>query len=179
MIEIIQNRYAVSAFGVVYSLINNAGNPRKSPKALKPYVNPETGYEQISLALESGVTTGLVHRLVALAYVPNPENKPEVNHIDGVKTNNAYSNLEWVTTSENALHAFELGLRIPSKPWLGKTGKDCPNSRAVIQMDLFGNFIQEFPSMADAQRAGFSQGNISSVISGKRKSHKGYLWAFA
>ena len=61
-----------------------------------------------------------IHRLVAENFIPNPENKKEVNHIDGNKHNNHVSNLEWVTTSENRLHAFRTGLQKPTYGYLGK-----------------------------------------------------------
>lgn len=56
-----------------------------------------------------------IHRLVAMHFIPNSKNKPEVNHIDGIKSNNSKSNLEWATVSENALHAFKIGLRVSQK----------------------------------------------------------------
>lgn len=72
----------------------------------------ESGY--LSVGLSNGTKTDFgIHRLVALAYIPNPENKPYVNHKDGVKTNNDVSNLEWVTPSENMLHAVSTGLLKP------------------------------------------------------------------
>lgn len=75
------------------------------------------GYKQVGLYnnILNITQTFRVHRLVAQAYIPNPENKPEVNHIDGIKTNNHALNLEWVTSSENKLHAYKIGLQVPKK----------------------------------------------------------------
>lgn len=80
----------------------------------KQYVGGK-GYAQVSVSVGKGKhTCVLVHRLVAEAFVPNPDNKPEVNHIDGNKSNNSADNLEWVSSSENKIHAYNsLGVR----PW--------------------------------------------------------------
>lgn len=79
----------------------------KSNKYLKTRFN-EFGYECASLLNDEGHRQNVkVHRLVAMAFIPNPENKPEVNHIDGDKSNNNVSNLEWVTSKENKAHAWK------------------------------------------------------------------------
>ena len=67
-------------------------------------------YEKVLLSKNGVGKTFLIHRLVAKAFIPNPENKPEVNHIDGNKKNNCVENLEWMTCSENTKHAFDTGL---------------------------------------------------------------------
>ena len=182
MLEIIPTRYAVDRHGNVYSLRNNAGNRREIPMIMKPQLSSSGYLYVIGYVEENGIVKKkllLIHRLVALAFIPNPQNKPEVNHKNGVKTINRKSNLEWVTKSENAVHAFEMGLRSLPPSMLGRINEDCPNSKAILQLDKAGNILQTFPSMQEAQRQGFSQGNISSVISGKRKSHKGFLWKLA
>lgn len=183
MIEIIPDRYAVDQHGTVYSLRNNAGNRRAIPLTMKPGLNRQGGYLQLVLYIDQGGTVirqlTLVHRLVAKAYIPNPLNKPEINHRDGIKINNQVWNLEWVTESENAIHAYELGLRKAQTPVKkGDINERCHNSKPINQMDMNGNVLVTFPSMAEARRQGFSQGNISAVISGKRGSHKGFKWEF-
>ena len=173
MIEVANGDLMVDSLGNVYSVYNNAGNKRVKPK-LRKLFSHKGGYQSVR-------TTNacyLVHRLVAIAYVPNPLNKPEVNHKDGIKDNNVVTNLEWVTVSENAIHAFKNRLRTTNNGLKGRTNALSALSKQVVQMDLEGNVLQVFPSLAEAQRQGFSQGNISSVIAGNRKSHKGFLWAF-
>ena len=80
----------------------------------------------------------LVHRLVANAFIPNPENKRCINHKDGNKKNNNINNLEWVSYSENMKHAYRTGLAIPPQTWLGKFGKSHPMSKPINQYTLQG-----------------------------------------
>jgi len=70
----------------------------------------KSGYPAVGLKVGRKTRVWLIHRLLALAFIPNPESKPQVNHIDGVKTNFALSNLEWATDAENKLHAYRIGL---------------------------------------------------------------------
>jgi len=103
-IEIVKN-YFVNSSGEVYN---------KDGMRLKTSVSRD-GYEIIPHWVDGKFKTRPVHRWVAEAFIPNPENKPCVNHIDGSKTNNKVSNLEWVTYSENTIHALETGLKIVQK----------------------------------------------------------------
>ena len=103
---ILPDRYLVNSIGEVFSIRSN----RLISQRLDRY-----GYPRVNLYEGTKNHTVTVHRLVAKAFVPNPDNLPEVNHIDGVKTNNSADNLEWVSSSENQKHAFKLGLQKGNK----------------------------------------------------------------
>lgn len=94
MIKNIDSRYSIDELGNVYS----------DGKRLNPPKYP-TGYVVVKLYRNGGYTRVGVHRLVASAFIPNPENKPFVNHKNGIKHDNNVSNLEWVTSHENHIHA--------------------------------------------------------------------------
>lgn len=101
-----ERAYEVSSQGRIRSYVN-----RSQPRALKPFIRCH-GYYGISLG--AGFTA-LLHRVVALTFIQNPFNLPEVNHIDGEKGNNSVQNLEWVTSSQNKRHACALGLMKPPR----------------------------------------------------------------
>ena len=99
-----ENLYAVDEHGNVYSLVTTASR-RKG--VLKPH--PKNGYLAVNLYKDGKVKHFYIHRLVAEAFIPNPENLPCVNHINANKQDNAVGNLEWCTQSENILHCSKLG----------------------------------------------------------------------
>lgn len=110
-----EGKYQISNLARVKSLnrvvIRGNGVPQTiKERILKTCLNP-SGYEHA--VVQNGVKTKhlSVHRLVAIAFIDNPKGKKYINHIDGVKTNNQISNLEWVTRSENELHAHRIGLK--------------------------------------------------------------------
>src|SRR6185312_2349330 len=133
--------------------VNENGDVKNPSGHIKKQQVDKDGYYRIWLSKRSKKSPFRVNRLVAVAFIDNPENKPVCNHIDGDKKNNHVSNLEWVTRSENDLHAFALGLR---KPKCGGT------SKAVEQYDMQGNFITKYNSISHASReTGFTIANIS------------------
>ncbi len=138
------------------------------------------GYPQIFLSKDNIRTHRSIHRLVASAFILNPYNKPEVNHIDGVKSNNDYRNLEWMTSSENAIHAISLGLKIPPIcPFIGKFGKDNPKSKEILQLNMMGELIAEFGSQHEAQReTKINNAHISEACNNIRRSAGGFIWRF-
>jgi hypothetical protein len=97
--------------GFVYTADESGRIFGKDKVELKQRLNPD-GCPQVTLGNKKIKRTGVrIHQIVCRLFVDNPKNKPEVNHIDGIKTNNHYTNLEWNTRSEQMLHAFRLGLK--------------------------------------------------------------------
>ena len=146
--------------------VSNLGKVRniKSGIMLKPWFTKD-GYLRHCLYKHNKRKNLLLHRIIATAFIDNPEGKPCVNHIDENKLNNDLSNLEWCTAKENMIH----GTR--TKRAAEKL------SQKVIQLDLNGNVLNEFESMVQAgQETGVSRSNISSCCNGKRKSAGGYKW---
>lgn len=135
-------------------------------------------YYQVNLVDKQKTKTTHIHRLVAEAFIDNPDNKPQVNHKDGNGLNNNVSNLEWVTQSENTTHAYRVLGRVPST--LGKFGESSPKARAVIQLSLSGDFIKRWGSGSEAVRGGgFDSGSITRCCQGVYSSHKNYKWRYA
>jgi hypothetical protein len=99
--------YLVSMDGDVFSRYDLLGTEMRK---MKPYIST-TGYPSVTLSHNDIKKNMSIHRLVAMAFVPNPDNKPLVNHLDGDKMNAKASNLQWVTGSENQRHSFMLGGR--------------------------------------------------------------------
>lgn len=127
------------------------------------------GYLQVCLTKNGKYQTFLVHRLVAQTFIPNLENKPQVNHIDGDKENNFVDNLEWVTSSENIRHAFNNGLKKPN------------NQRKVNQYDLENNFIKTWNSITNflkENNINIKSSCISNCCKGRISTAYGYKWKY-
>ena len=162
--------YQVSNLGRVKSLaryVNSKGGSQRLVKEciLVPVLT-SNGYLKVSLNNATRKTFN-IHRLVAEAFIPNPDNKPQVNHIDENKTDNTVTNLNWMTSKENINHGTAITRRIAT------TTNDSNRSQSVT------NGIDIFPSMHEASRiTGIHQGSISNVCKGKRYYAGGYHWEY-
>lgn len=157
--------YQISSFGRVKSL--KFGKERilsTSPNG--------SGYLNVVLCKKGFKPfNGGTHRLVALHFIDNPENKEQVNHIDGCKTNNKVENLEWNTSSENTQHSYDVGL--------SKKGKDSTSSKIIYQYTLDNIFIKKWDCIRDVQRElNIKQSNISVCAKGKVKTAGGFRWSY-
>ena len=146
----------------------------------------ELGYMRVALVCGEERFSKRVHRLVAEAFVENPDGKPEVNHIDGNKKNNCVENLEWVTPAENSKHAFESGLKENVRKWAVKMGKQYGGKyvaerkkRPVVVTNIKTGESFVCGSQKEAgEITGATQGNIWEVLNGKRRMSKGYTFCY-
>ena len=167
----------VSNYGRVKSIGRSWFNG-KTTITMKPYIMKQkigtTGYFMLRLTNNKVSKTLRTHRLIAIAFIPNPDNKREVNHKDGDKINNLLSNLEWSTPSENIIHSIETGLRKYKKGY-----SNLKISVPIVQMDKNGVYIKTWNSGHDACKSlGVSQGNISQALRGKLKTYAGFTWKY-
>lgn len=131
-IEGYEGLYQISNFGKVKSLSKHCGFGKgytTKEIILKPHLR--LGYITFTLYKNGIPKTFSAHRLVANAFIPNIENKPQVNHINGIKTDNSIKNLEWVTNSENVKHAFDTGLKHTSAKQKAKASINGIRSRKL------------------------------------------------
>ncbi|MGH2435041.1 MAG: NUMOD4 motif-containing HNH endonuclease [Pseudomonas sp.] len=146
--------YWVSSHGRVCSLKG------RDPIILKP--GDSAGYHSVNLLKNGSQKSTKIHRLVAEAFLENPDGFPTVNHKDGDKLNNRTENLEWTSYSENNRHALYSGLK--------------SQVIAVVAIPVSGAVGYYFPSMSATKNMGFCQGAVSAVCLGKKRTHHGFRW---
>lgn len=170
--------YEASTEGRIRTYINK-GNKQlltKIPSLINGSLKSQ-GYLRVTLGVGNKISTGK-HRVIALTFLENPENKPEVNHKNGIKTDNRLVNLEYVTRVENQIHSWEKLGRVGG--WKGKLGKEHHASKRVRQRDKFTKeFIRDWDSIIDIKRElGYNAGNIASCCRGERRYYKSCIWEF-
>lgn len=169
--------YFISNFGRVFS--------KKSNKVMKNRVVSKNGYQQITL----DNSQLLVHRLVAQAFIPNPNNLPCVNHKDENPGNNDFRNLEWCTYKYNSnygtnpiRHSKKMLDRYNNDPdWkydcikrLAEIQKK--KRKRVVQLDKFNNYLKTYESSYATEKDGHLSVHVCDCANGKRKTHHGYKW---
>ena len=161
--------YQVSNLGRVRSLnYSHTGQVR----VLKPGRN-SSGYLFVNLCKNGKHKLCTVHRLVAIAFIPNPDNLPEVNHINEDKTDNRVENLSWVSHVQNCRHGTRnkrVAEFLTNRP---------DYSKRVAQYTLDGTLVAIYPSAREAARqTGFKRPNISNCCLGNYKTAYGYIWRY-
>lgn len=165
--------YKISSLGEIKNL------KHKKEKEVKQVLQ-KTGYLKVILIKDKKPKAFYVHRLVAQAFIPNIENKSQVNHKDGNKQNNNINNLEWNTPKENVKHAYKNGLSVISDKQKQNMSKI--KSKKVDQYDLNGNFIKTWKSLTEVEKElKISDSTISACCNGKKyyKTAGGFIWRYA
>ena len=166
-IEEFDGNYSISNFGRLKSKSRIIKHPMGTcvwKEKFLSQVKNRKGYVEFQITYNGKHYSRKAHRLVANAFIPNPMGLPQVNHINGIKTDNRVENLEWCTNRENSIHAINTELK-PTKH--------------IAQFDLEGNFIKEWKSASDAARElGVPYRSILANCNGKNKTAHGYIWKF-
>lgn len=168
------SNYTVNRYGDIFSFWNT------TCKKLTPF-DRGNGYLAVNLCNGKIRKTFSVHTIVANTFIENVKNAPCVNHKDGNKLNNAVDNLEWCTYSENSKHSINVLNRWPRK---GRTGQyNQETSKPILQYDVTGVFIKEFPSMHEVTRKlGIDFRLISKCclknVNGGNSKSKGFIWKY-
>lgn len=159
-------------------IINDSGDNYKtvysifSKKYMKPSKNTK-GYYYLNLRINNKTIRFLLHRLIAKLFIPNPDNKPFIDHINGCKTDNKVENLRWCTYSENNNNPI-------TKERQSKVTNRKNVSKKVYQYTLDGELVKIWPSTRETDRNGFCGNKIACCCRGlkKYKTHKGYRWSY-
>ena len=167
--------YEVSNLGRVRSLFSN------NERVLKNVIG-SNGYSYVTLSVNNERCIKTIHRLVCEAFLPNPENKPCIDHVNTIRSDNRLENLKWCTHKENINNPLtkekKCGDNHP-KPMLGKYGKENHLSKPIIQFTLDGELVRKWDcARMVEQQLGIRHNNISKVLNGERKTAGGCTWEY-
>lgn len=172
-IEGYEGLYQVSNIGNVKSM--NYGRTRKE-KLLNLNLDGR-GYYYVVLCKDGIHKNKTIHRLVAMAFIPNPDNKREIDHIDTVRTNNNVENLQWATRKENSNNPISRRKNSASK--IGTFGILNGRSIPLLQYSKTGEFIAKFAGAREAARAiGADPSSITKTCKRKRPTAGGFIWEY-
>ena len=170
--------YQVSNLGRVKSLervfIRKNGTPFFVRERILKHALDHSGYPYVTLIKLKTRYNKAIHRLVAEAFIPNPENKPCIDHIDCNPQNPMASNLRWVTVRENALNPITVRRRMSGNSPIGKG----LNAKPVMGKSIVGDDVLYFDKVKDVATKGFDPSAVSACALGKTRKHKGYTWSF-
>lgn len=163
--------YEISNHGRLKSLSrqlkNRFGLYQSKERIIKAHVGVQ-GYVQYVLRVQYTGKSTTAHRLVALHFIPNPLNLPQVNHIDSDKINNHHTNLEWVTNAQNVQHCYD---NVPSARKYGENAKHFKGCISVFNRD--GVLVDRLCGVKDMADKGYDFRNVFACIYGTRKTHRG------
>jgi len=176
-------RYYTNEKGEVFIAVNSKNGRVKKHQRIKSFINKYGYIEYVLLDKYKKRQHIQAHRIVAGIFLKKlySEKRWQVNHIDGNKTNNKISNLEWVTPSENEKHSYK---QLGKQSW--NKNKKLPSLykyrgkiRKVAQYDIYGNLIKIWFNPKEAEIVGgFNVKQISAVCNKRQKTHKGYVWSY-
>lgn len=174
--------YQVSNLGRVKSIERVDANKHLVRERILKQSNRGNGYNVVVL-YSKGHKMFAVHRLVALAFIPNPDGLPQINHKNEIKTDNRVENLEWCTARQNANYGTNRE-RISRTRKCSKRCKDDVErrKRQIEQYDLSGNFIRRYDSISDAKIENgipVNNGSLNACLKGKQKTAYNYVWKYA
>lgn len=168
-------------------MVSNMGRIKSLKLGKEKILTPRQrcGYPFVTLFKDCKRKQTNIHRLVAQAFIPNPDNKPCIDHINTDRTDNRVENLRWVTHKENSnnpltikkMHSANIGEK---NNMYNKCGKHHFRSKPILQLTPYGEFLKKWECTTEpSKKLKYSQGNIWACCKGERKTAYGYVWGFA